>query len=283
MRPGHEAGSSTVDQVLRDVAALPVPPGVARLAAIDADGTLWAGDVGLIVFEWMVKGGRLRAPAAPRIAAELAQAGEPPTGELHRDAWRLFELYRDGRYPERQVCMLMAWSFAGYREADARAECRAAIDAAGLAGLVHDGVRALLSGLRALGLRVVVVSASPAFGVEPACAPLGFRPEDIRAIEVRLDGGGVVEPDVLSPVTYREGKVEAIRALTAGARPLVVLGDSAGDLPMLADATLAVAIQPRPALLAEARRAPERWRVLRFTRTEAGQPVEAPEIDRVVV
>lgn len=273
----------TVGEVLAEIAALPALPGVARLAAVDADGTLWAQDVGLIVFEWMVKGGRIRAPAAPRIAAELRTSGEEPTGDPHRDAWRIFELYREGRYPERDVCALMAWTFAGFPEAEARAECRAAIEAADLAGQVHEGVPELLAGLRGLGLRVVVVSASPAWGVEPGCAPLGFAAEDVRAIEVERDARGTCQPGVRTPVTYREGKVEAIRALTGGTRPLVVLGDSAGDLPMLAEAALAVAVQPRPAVLAAAREEPARWRVLRFARTVSGTAVQAPEIDRVVV
>lgn len=273
----------SVEELVREIGALPRGAGVAPLAVLDADGTLWAGDVGLMLFEWMVHGRRLRAPTAPRIAAELSAMKEPATGDLHRDAWRLFELYRDGRYPERDVCMLMAWAFAGYRDDEARAECRAALDAAGLAGLVHEGVRALLAGLRELGLRVIVVSASPAWGVELGCGPLGIEAADVRAIEAVRDGAGVVEADVLPPVTYREGKVEAIHAITGGARPLVVLGDSAGDLPMLADATLAVAIQPRPALLAQARLEPARWRILRFARTESGVAVEPPAIDRVVV
>jgi len=274
---------TNVDALVAELAVVPSAPGVARLAAVDADGTLWAQDVGLIVFEWMVKGRRLRAPAAPRIEAELASTGEAPTGDPHDDAWRLFELYREGRYPERDVCSLMAWTFAGYPEPEARAHCRAAIDAADLSGHVHEGVRELLAGLRQIGLRVVVVSASPAWGVEVGCADLGVAPADVRAIEVNVDEHGVCLPDVRVPVTYREGKVEAIRALTGGARPLVVLGDSAGDLPMLGQAVLAVAVQPRPAVLAAAQREPERWRVLRFARTVSGIEVQAPEIDRVVV
>jgi phosphoserine phosphatase len=130
---------------------------------------------------------------------------------------------------------------------------------------------------------LVVVSASPAFGVEPACVPLDVPPDDIRAIQPALDAQSTCLPDVLTPITYREGKVDAIRALTGGARPLVALGDSAGDLPMLAFALRAVAVQPRPAVLAAARAEPERFRVLRFARTVSGVAITPPLVDRVVV
>lgn len=273
----------SVDALVAEIAAMPRPPGAARIAAVDADGTLWADDIGLVVFEHLVKNRLIRPEGAPRISAELSTTGEAATGDPHRDAWRLFELYREGRYPERDVCALMAWCFAGHPIGEVRAHCRTAITLADVPGKIHDGTRALIEGLRAADLRVVVVSASPAFGVEPACEPLGIAPADIRAIQPALDAQGHCLPDVMAPITYREGKVDAIAALTGGARPLVALGDSAGDLPMLAFAHLAVAVQPRPAVLAAARADPERFRVLRFARTVSGVAITPPEIDRVVV
>src|SRR5439155_10976267 len=59
---------------------------------------------------------------------------------------------------------------------------------------------------------------------------------------------GVVAPRVVPPVTYGEGKVEALREGTRGARLVGAFGDSAYDFAMLRAAEVGVAVRPKPEL-----------------------------------
>jgi phosphatidylglycerophosphatase C len=273
---------STVDELLAEIGALRPGQDVAPTAAFDADGTLWAGDVGFLLFEWAVRHQALRPAAAGPLARALAGAGEA-SRDLHQDAWRLFELYREGRFGERDVCMMMAWCFAGWSAGDLHALARRVLEEAGYPGPVHEGVRSLVDGLRAQRLSIVVVSGSPCWVVVEACRYLGIEPPAIFAMTPCTTPEGRVGTDMVAPITYREGKVQAVRSACAGRRPLVAFGDSSGDLPMLEDAHRAVAVTARPAVLEAARIRPERWRILPIRRTESGQEVVPATIDRMVI
>jgi phosphoserine phosphatase len=106
-------------------------------------------------------------------------------------------------------------------------------------------------------LRLVVVSASP-LPIVRAAAPLAGFSECI-GVEVRVRDGRFTD-EVVEPVVYAEGKVEAV----ARFGPVVVAcGDSlTGDLALLSAAKVAVAVAPRGGspLATEARR--RSWFVL---------------------
>jgi phosphoserine phosphatase len=109
------------------------------------------------------------------------------------------------------------------------------------------------------GLRTAVVSAS-ALPIVVAAAPLvGFGPQRCRGITVAVHDGRFTT-EVIPPISYAEGKLEAIR--NEGAI-VVACGDSFnGDLAMLQAARIAVVVAPRSGspLADEARR--HGWPVL---------------------
>ncbi|MBI2894289.1 MAG: haloacid dehalogenase-like hydrolase [Deltaproteobacteria bacterium] len=273
----------SVTELLAEISRLEPEPGVARLAAFDADGTLWQGDVGLALFEAAVARRALRSDAATELARALFACGETPSTDLHRNARRLLELYRDDRFGEREVCAMMAWCFAGWAQGELCALAREVLALAGHPGALYEGHRELMAGLRARGIEVLVASGSPRAMVEEACRPFDIPARLVFAMTPELGADGRLLPRMTAPLPYRDGKVEAIRLATGGLRPLVAFGDSQGDLPMLEDAQLAVAVAARPAVLDVARSAPARWRVLSVARTESGHPVIAPGVDRMVV
>lgn len=199
------------------------------VAAFDADGTLWRDDVGEAFLRHLVAIGWVRLPdgSDPYEAYERAVERDKRTGYVY--AAQL----QDG---------LAQAEVAAEAERFARSWVppRLVRSAAELRDLCLDA-----------GLRPVVVSASPS-PIVRAAAPLA-RFGECAGIEVRVRGGRFTA-DVVEPVTYAEGKVEAASRLG----PLVVAcGDSlTGDLALLSAARVSAVVAPRAGspLADEARR-----------------------------
>lgn len=81
------------------------------------------------------------------------------------------------------------------------------------------------------GFDIWVVSASPEWLVEEAARAYGVPPEKILGNR-SSEKEGRVTGDLLTPVTYRQGKVDAINKFI-GRRPLLVFGDAWTDWEML--------------------------------------------------
>lgn len=112
---------------------------------------------------------------------------------------------------------------------------------------VHHGIRTrtpihwMLEHLRTAGVEIWVVSASPERVVEAvAQAAYGIPAERVLGVRSREDEG-VMTGAVLAPITYRQGKVAAIRR-SIKRRPLIVFGDAWTDFEMLTTAELGVLI-----------------------------------------
>lgn len=222
--------------------------------AFDGDGTLWRGDIGEDFFHATVETARFLPPAV-RAMVELGQQLKVDTGpgEGVLVAKRLFQGYLDQRVPEDTICEVIAWTCAGWTEGEVYAHARNVVRLGALEGRVHDEMRVILEGVRAAGLRAILVSASPRPVVEAAGALLGFARADVLAVTAPFEGG-VMLPTVERPIPYGPGKVRQLEA-SLGAQPLVAaFGDNVFDLPMLRAARVAVAVDPKPRLLAELRR-----------------------------
>ncbi len=187
------------------------------VAAFDADGTLWREDVGEAFLRHLVTLGWVRL-----------QGGSNPYAEYER------AVERDKRIGYMYAAQLQA----GLLEAEVAAEA----DRFARSWVPPRLVRAaqeLRAACTAAGLLPVVVSASP-LPIVRAAAPLaGFT--EAAGIEVRIRDGRFTD-QVLEPVTYAEGKVQA----AARFGPLVVAcGDSlTGDLALLSAARIPVVVAP---------------------------------------
>jgi HAD superfamily phosphoserine phosphatase-like hydrolase len=191
--------------------------GSGGVAVFDADGTLWREDVGEAFLRHLVAIGWVRLPDGqdPYEAYERAVARDKRTGYA-----------------------LAAQLQAGLLEVDVAAEA----DRFARSWVPPRLVRAaqeLRAACADAGLRTVVVSASPA-PIIRAAAPLAGIAEQ-AAIEVRICAGRFTG-EVLEPVTYAEGKVQA----AARFGPLIVAcGDSlAGDLALLSAARIPAVVAP---------------------------------------
>ncbi len=217
--------------------------------AFDADGTLWSGDVGDDVFRFAVIHGRLRESARAAIEHEATTRGFDVFSDPNLTAGHLFDAYVEHRYPEREMCELMTWCFAGYTLAQMQSLVREALEAANHTQRLHREIGPVLEFARGRGLRTIVVSASPRATVEIAASKWGFVPEDIAAGTPAYEGD-VIAPRMASPLPYAHAKCVAGRALIGPAHWLASFGDNVFDLEMLREAELGVAVRPKPALRA---------------------------------
>lgn len=220
--------------------------------AFDGDGTLWSGDVGEDLFHAALREAFLLEHAEPALVAEAERYELPLRGARGANAVAatLFEAYLAGRYPERETCAMMTWCYAGHELRAVEAFARTVVEAVGLPARLHPELTPILEFSDRVGLRRVLVSASPRMIVEPAGALRGFAPGDIAAATpARADGG--VLPRLCAPVPYAEDKLSAGRELFGDARWLAAFGDNVFDIEMLTTAELGVAVRPKPRLEAE--------------------------------
>ncbi|HEY8946382.1 MAG TPA: haloacid dehalogenase-like hydrolase [Polyangiaceae bacterium] len=215
--------------------------------AFDGDGTLWSGDVGEDVFHRAIAEGFLQDSARAALVREAEAHGIAADGSPSAVAQRLFDAYLARRYPERDVCAMMTWCYAGARVSELAGLTRAAFERSGLAGRLNRELEPIVSFARREGLRVAVVSASPQPIVELAAELWEIPHSDIAASRPALEGD-VILPRLAAPVPYAEAKVSALDALVGAHHLLASFGDNVFDVELLTAARLGVAVRPKPAL-----------------------------------
>lgn len=203
------------------------PPASPWVAAFDADGTLWEGDVSEDFTRWMIAAGHFDAtlwPAYERVAALDSAAA-------------CFEILRFyGGMPLPRVRELVAefWrSPAGERA-------------------WRLDVLAALRWAAERGAQVFVVSGTPAPVFGDLGATLGLA--GVIALELEADACGHATGRHAGCPSVGEGKVTRLRAATA-APCLLAAGNSALDVPLLTESQgLAWAVAPDATLAAAASR-----------------------------
>jgi len=191
--------------------------GPAGVAAFDADGTLWEGDIGEEVLRELI------------VRQLLVDSPADPWGEyvalVKRDPAEGFAF--SGRVmhglSERLLRELSAEIFARTVEAQ-----------------VFPGMRWLLAELHRLGWETYIVSASNRWSVEVAVATLGVPATHVRALDVEVVDGKLTER-VFEPIPTLGGKATLLQA-AAGRAPDVAFGNSVLDVPLLLSAAIPVAV-----------------------------------------
>jgi phosphoserine phosphatase len=218
------------------------------LIAMDADGTLWGGDVGEDLFHAFLHHGKVEPPALDAIREEARSHDLSDAGGGPDVARRIYAAYREGRFPEERVCELMAWCFAGWTRTAVRAFARDVVEGGHLRSRLHEEVLWLLERAREAGLDTFVVSASPIDVVAEAASHIGFPEGNVVAARPRWQGD-VMLPDVERPIPFGEGKVLRLRQHAGPGRTLyAAFGDNAFDVALLASASVGVAVRPKPRL-----------------------------------
>ncbi|MHB1846463.1 MAG: HAD family hydrolase [Deltaproteobacteria bacterium] len=193
------------------------PPG---LAAFDADGTLWHGDVGEALLRRLIRERRLVDPPPGDVFAEYARRVESDP----RDGFAFAARVLAGL----PLALVRELSGRVFEEEFSRAFFPAVV-----------GVfRALLG----RGWDVFIVSASLCWSVEPGAKALGLAPDRVIGVAVELQEGRLT--DRVLHVPTLEGKPDLLRA-RAGRDPDLAFGNSMLEGPLLASAGVAVAVLPQ--------------------------------------
>ena len=218
--------------------------------ALDADGTLWDVDVGVSLFEALLQRGGVRAEAEEALLAEARRFEiDVPQGSGALGAARaLHAAFLEGRYPDDLAYAMHAWSFAGWSESDAAAMSGEVLRALRLAERVRPAFPRLLEWASGRAVDAYIVSASPVWIVRLGAALLGVPADHVLAMTPAVTSG-VVEPRIVPPITYGDGKLAAIQKVEPDDILLGAFGDSPYDAAMLRAARVPVAVTPGPKLL----------------------------------
>jgi phosphatidylglycerophosphatase C len=238
--------TTSAGELIRKLEALREPDRAAALV-FDGDGTLWSGDVSEDVFLQAVSAGLLRQEATAALAATATRFGLSPDGSATEIAVRMFQAYRERRFPEREVCEVMTWCYAGFSLEEVRDLSRRTLQALDIGARLNRGLEPILEWARSEGLRTFVVSASPLPIVEVAAGLWQFAATDIAASQPELQDGRILAR-MHGQVPYEADKCHAARRLLGDAQWLGSFGDNVYDVDMLHAARLGVAVTPKLAL-----------------------------------
>jgi phosphatidylglycerophosphatase C len=217
--------------------------------AFDADGTLWAGDVGEDVFEFACAEKLLTdAPLAELVRVARAH-GVSDAGTSSDVAQSLYQGYRRGVVNELSMCEIMTWSYAGLTNEELRSIAQAALTRRGLVDRARRVLAPVFDFARREALRVVVISASPKVIVTEALRIAEIRVDDLAAARPALNAD-LISPALDGKVPYGPEKPVAGKRLLAGHDWLGSFGDNGFDVEMLIAARIGVAVHPKPALIA---------------------------------
>jgi HAD superfamily phosphoserine phosphatase-like hydrolase len=136
---------------------------------------------------------------------------------------------------------LVSTLIGGRTEAEARGMALEALSIGERRGHleIREPIRELVWALHRHGWDVWIVTASPEVLVQALAERMGIHPDRVVGMRSPLGGDGRYAPIVTDPITFREGKVEALRA-AAGRDPVFAAGDSGSDAPLLGTARYAL-------------------------------------------
>jgi phosphoserine phosphatase len=201
-----------------------------RIAAFDADGTLWDADAGETFFDWEIHHAGLKG--------------------LPADSWAH---YRALKSPDPRVAYVwLAQINEGHRLEDVRKWAAQCLQAHQPWPVFHSQ-RKLIELLKSLKFEIYIVTASIKWAVEPAAGLLGIDHDHVIGIETKVENGVVTREGVL-PYTWREGKALGLLKATGGVHPILACGNTHGDSALIESAThvqLTVATQEKPGGLFE--------------------------------
>lgn len=246
--------------------------------ATDADGTLWNADLAELAWNLALRERLLRPAAVAPVAEVLRGAGGTPSGDPHEDAQEIWRLFLAGQVEDGPILRVMATCFAGLSLDEARAFADRVFQEH-LAPKVYAETVPLFQAFAERGLPLVVVSGSPRFLVEAGVRGLGLSAE-VRGVTLS-EVEGHLGPEVVPPLTWNQGKIEAITPLVGAGGPLIALGDSQGDRELLLAARHKILVHPRRSLtaIAEAEAARGGWVLFAPKRTVDGEPVQTLAMD----
>lgn len=208
--------------------------GVKPLAAFDADGTLWDRDAGEAFFQWQLD--------------HCGFQGLPLDPWAHYRNWKKRDPH--GAYG------WLAQISSGVPLATVRGWAKLCLDSHA-PWPVFRSIQMLIEKLKHAGVEIYVVTASVKWAVEPgALELLGIPHDHVLGVEtevVDVAGQGPIVTDLVkTPITYRQGKADALLRASGGRKPFLAAGNTIGDIALIDSSTdIKLMIQSQSPLVSE--------------------------------
>ena len=186
--------------------------GQKQIAAFDADGTLWDADLGEIFFQYQID---------HRLVDLPPQAFDFYLAMKEKDPREAF-LWLAQINKNKKIEQVREWSKQAFNEIQPNP--------------IFKDQQKLIQLLMNNGVEVYIITASIKWAVEPGAQALGISASNVIGVQTEIQDGVVTDRGIL-PITYREGKVEALLQRTGGIAPFLCSGNSMGDFELLKAAT----------------------------------------------
>lgn len=186
----------------------------ALIAAFDADGTLWDTDLGENFFQYQIDNKLVPLPEDPwKHYFEMKKINNDP-----RAAYAWLAQINAGQ----NINTVKMWSQTAFERIQPKP--------------LFSEQKKLIDLLLENSVQIYIVTASIKWAVEPGARALGLTDSQVIGIET-LISNDLVTTEVLTPITYRQGKVEALLNKTQKQFPFLASGNTIGDLELLQSAT----------------------------------------------
>jgi len=191
------------------------PPGERPLAVFDADGTLWDEDAGETFFQWQLDNcGFKNLPEDPWAHYRNWKKRDP-----HGAYGWLAQISRG-----HDIATVRGWAETCFRAHEPWP--------------VFRSMQELFQKLKTAQFEIFIVTASVKWAVEPAAFHLlGVPHTHVLGIETEIiatsAGPAIVSDVVKTPITYRQGKADALLKATGGRKPVFASGNTLGDIALL--------------------------------------------------
>lgn len=182
------------------------------IAAFDADGTLWDIDLGETFFHYQIDNGLVPLPPHPWEHYESLKQKNPQEAYL----W-LAQICKNETLEK-----VHGWA----REAMKHQQPIP----------VFSEQQKLIQLMLSRGIKVYIITASVKWAVEPGTELYGLNYDNVIGVETEVINGVITDLQK-GPISYREGKVEALLAKTGGKAPFFASGNTMGDFSLLQSAT----------------------------------------------
>lgn len=201
---------SEINAVIQDLKAKNQP----LFAAFDADGTLWDTDLGENFFQFQIDQKSVPLPPDPWAHyLEMKKVNGDP-----RDAYAWLAQINDGV----ELKEVRRWAQEAFDSIQPKP--------------IFAEQKKLIELLQKNSVQIYIVTASIKWAVEPGARALGLTDENVIGIETEVMDGRVSR-EKKYPITYRQGKTEALLARTNGIKPFLAAGNTIGDFELLQSAT----------------------------------------------
>jgi phosphoserine phosphatase len=181
-----------------------------HFAAFDADGTLWDSDLGEQFFQYQID--HCQLPALQEV-----------------DPWDYYESTK--AVDPVKAYLWLAQISAGFPLELVRAWSKQALEAKGVNIFVSQ--QEFIAWLQQQGVEVFIVTASIQWAVEPAAHLVGVPTSHVVGIQTKIDPQGRVTEKQHGPITWRQGKADALLERTKGVRPVFCAGNTLGDIALI--------------------------------------------------